>query len=81
MITVVYYAGLKKYEGGELFFSNSPIIDGKLIEKKPEILAISPEPNTMYIFASNTTHAVAQTQSPEEFKLGRFSVNCWVGIK
>lgn len=81
LITFVYYFGLNKFEGGEIEFSNSPFINNKFVEKNPNIHKIKPIRNTMVIFSSYTPHKVLPTNSPKDFKLGRFSMNCWVGIK
>jgi hypothetical protein len=78
IITYVYYFGYDRYEGGEINFSRSPIIKSELVEKDIP-LSLKPKPNSLYIFSSNTAHAVSPTKSSTEFKEGRFSINCWIG--
>lgn len=82
MITMVYYAfnEPKKFTGGEICFSNSLTANQKIYGKNEE-LKIEPKNNMLVIFSSTKPHAVANTSSPEEFKDGRFSVNCWIGIR
>ena len=83
IITFVYYFNVepKKYKGGEIVFSSSPITsESKLLdETMPQVKAI-PENNVGYIFDSYTSHTVLPTTSPKSFKNGRFSLNCWLGI-
>lgn len=81
LISFVYYFGLKekKYSGGEIAFSTSPIFDGELIEKSPKIVKFQPENDMGVFFSSNLAHSVLPTNSPEEFKSGRFSANVWIG--
>ena len=81
-ITFVYYFHTtpKKFSGGEFEISNVPIYGGEL-QCKGEVKKITVENNMMVIFSSNKAHRVVPTKSPKAFKDGRFSVNCWVGIK
>ena len=81
-ITFVYYFHdtPKKFSGGDLQITNSPIYDGELMVKSDYIKTIEPANNTMVIFSSNKAHRVLPTKSPKTFKDGRFSVNVWVGI-
>lgn len=87
IITFVYYFNVepKKYKGGEIVFSSSPIKNCTksctiLDDTMPQIKAM-PENNVGYIFDSFTAHTVLPTTSPKSFKDGRFSLNCWLGIK
>jgi len=81
-ITFVYYFHTtpKKFSGGEFEISNMPIYDGEL-QCEGEVKRITVENNMMIIFSSNKAHRVVPTKSPKTFKDGRFSVNCWVGMK
>lgn len=80
-ITLVYYfyKKPKKWTGGEIQLTNSPIINGEPLEKDPEILTIIPENNTAIIFAGNVAHRVLDTKSPKDWDSGRFSANIWIG--
>jgi len=82
LITFVYYFNVepKKYQGGNIVFSSSPITDKLVDNDLPQINEI-PQNNTGYIFDCYTAHTVLPTTSPKKFKDGRFSVNCWIGIK
>jgi Rps23 Pro-64 3,4-dihydroxylase Tpa1-like proline 4-hydroxylase len=86
LVTFVYYFNVepKKYQGGEIVFSSSPITDGLnanniLNKDMPQVKAI-PENNVGYIFDSFTAHTVLPTTSSKTFNHGRFSLNCWIGI-
>lgn len=86
LITFVYYFGNKKYTGGKIRFTNSPMTrndknESVLLMDNPEILEFDPKPNTGFFFSSTTPHNVTTTSSPVKFSDGRFSVNCWIGIK
>jgi len=80
-ITMVYYFNTepKKYSGGELQLTNSPIFENNILDKNTSIKTIEPKNNMLVIFASNITHRVMPLKSTNDFKDGRFSVNCWVG--
>ena len=80
MLTFVYYFNEtpKKFSGGELEISNTPIYHGELVQDG-EVKKIEIENNMMIIFDSHKAHRVLPTKSPKTFKQGRFSVNCWVG--
>ena len=80
-VTVVYYfhEEPKRYKGGEIQFTQSPIYKGEPIDKNVEPITIVPENNMMVIFGSHIPHMVLPTTSPKTFSKGRFSVNCWVG--
>lgn len=78
-ISAVYYFGLDKFEGGEIEFISSPVFDGKAYLKTYDSIKIKPKNNMMVLFDSFLPHRVHKTTSPKEFKLGRFSVNLWVG--
>lgn len=82
-ITIVYYFNdePKKYDGGSISISNSPILDGKLIMKNPNIITIQPKHNMAVIFSSNLAHRVDNTISSDVFIDGRFSANIWLGFK
>lgn len=81
MMTFVYYFNVtpKKYKGGEIQFTRSPIYDGKPVDKNEELTTITPENNMMVVFGSNVAHTVLPTTSPKTFDKGRFSANIWVG--
>jgi Rps23 Pro-64 3,4-dihydroxylase Tpa1-like proline 4-hydroxylase len=81
MFTLVYYFGNDKFEGGEIEFVDSPIVNGEALVKDANTHKIKPKRNEGYIFSANTGHRVCETRSPETFEDGRFSVNCWLGVK
>ena len=83
MITLVYYFNKepKKYTGGEIQFTKSPIHDGKICDKNQTPITITPENNMMVVFSSKVAHTVLPTISPKTFDKGRFSANIWVGVK
>lgn len=80
MITLVYYAFKepKKFKGGILELSKLPVYN-----KKPfgEVLKFIPKNNSAIIFPSYMAHRVDSTSSTKKFEDGRFSINCWIGIK
>jgi len=80
-ISLVYhfYNEPKKFLGGDLRFSSSPLNKSKLLHD--DYKSIKVENNTGYFFASNTSHCVENTTSPKKFEFGRFSVNCWIGMR
>lgn len=83
LVTMVYYFNKepKKFKGGKLEITNSPIFQGKLLMKNAEVKTIDIENNMLIIFGSTTAHRVTTTEiSSEEFEDGRFSSNCWIGI-
>lgn len=82
IITFVYYffAEPKKFSGGDIEFTNSPIYNGIPVEENPATLTISPENNMAVVFDSTVPHFVHTTNSPS-FNSGRFSVNSWIGFK
>lgn len=82
-LTLVYYANIepKKYSGGELQLTNSPIYEDKTVIDKPEVKTITPKNNMGIIFGATTAHMVLPTKSSDKFEDGRFSVNCWIGRK
>ena len=79
--TMVYFFfhNPKKFSGGEIQFTNSPIYKRKPVIKNAKILTVTPENNMMIIFSANTPHTVLETKSPEKFEDGRFSANLFVG--
>lgn len=81
-VTVIYYFNEepKKYKGGEILFTRSPIYNGISMDINEKPIKITPENNMMVIFGSHTPHTVLPTTSPKAFNKGRFSVNCWIGI-
>jgi Rps23 Pro-64 3,4-dihydroxylase Tpa1-like proline 4-hydroxylase len=81
IVTLVYYFHKepKKYKGGEIQFTRSPISKGKVIDKNETPITITPENNMMVIFGSKVAHTVLPTISPKTFDKGRFSANIWVG--
>jgi len=82
-VTMVYYFNEepKKYKGGEILFTKSPIYKGQPMDKREKPLIITPENNMAVIFGAKTAHMVRDTKSPKTFSKGRFSMNCWIGIK
>lgn len=82
LITFVYYFHKepKKYKGGEIQFTRSPISYGKPVDKNEELITITPENNMMVIFGSKVPHTVLPTTSPKTFDEGRFSANIWLSI-
>ena len=83
LITLVYYFHKepKKYKGGEIQFTRSPIYSGKILDKNETPISITPENNMMVIFGSKVAHTVLPTKSPKTFDNGRFSVNIWIGVR
>ena len=83
LITLVYYFHKepKKYKGGEIQFTRSPISNGKILDKNETPINITPENNMMVIFGSKVAHTVLPTTSPKTFDNGRFSVNIWIGVR
>ena len=83
LITLVYYFHKepKKYKGGEIQFTRSPISNGKILDKNETPINITPENNMMVIFGSKVAHTVLPTKSPKTFDNGRFSVNIWIGVR
>ena len=82
-LTMVYYFNKepKRYKGGDITFTNCPIVDGKTIMKKPKTFTLTPENNMGVVFGTNTAHRVLPTWSPKTFGSGRFSVNIWIGVR
>lgn len=82
-LTLVYYFNSepKKFTGGTIQITNSPVVDGKTVMKKPQIKSIVPKNNMAIIFSAITPHRVLDTTSSKKFADGRFSVNCWIGFK
>jgi Rps23 Pro-64 3,4-dihydroxylase Tpa1-like proline 4-hydroxylase len=80
-LTMVYYFNEepKKYKGGEIVFTRSPIYKGTPVDSNEEQIKIIPENNMAVIFGSHTPHSVLPTTSPKTFNKGRFSMNCWIG--
>lgn len=80
-VTVVYYfhEEPKKYTGGEITLTSSPIYKGKIMDKSRKEITITPENNMAVIFGGTTAHSVTPTKSLKTFSKGRFSVNCWIG--
>jgi len=83
LISIIYYFNLEPqcWEGGLLEITNSPIHNGKEVDEYVSNRCISPENNMCIIFGGNNAHRVLPTNSPKDFSQGRFSMNCWVGIK
>jgi Rps23 Pro-64 3,4-dihydroxylase Tpa1-like proline 4-hydroxylase len=83
LITLVYYFNKdpKKYKGGEIQFTRSPISAGNILDKNAIPITITPENNMMVIFDSRIAHTVLPTTSPKNFDGGRFSANVWLGRK
>lgn len=80
IITAVYYfADSGEWSGGEIEFTDSPLMNDKPITKNPNIVTIKPKPNTIVVFGGNVAHRVKQTKSSKKFNKGRFSGNIWIG--
>ena len=71
----------RKFKGGNIAITNSPITRGKLVEKSPKVLDINYKNDRAVVIGSTTPHTVYPTTSPKEFAAGRFSVNCWIGFR
>jgi Rps23 Pro-64 3,4-dihydroxylase Tpa1-like proline 4-hydroxylase len=82
-LTMVYYfhEEPKKYTGGEITLTSSPIFRGKKMDNSKKETTIIPENNMAVIFGSRVAHCVNPTKSLKTFNKGRFSVNCWIGRK
>lgn len=84
IISLVYYffKEPKKWKGGELGLTDSPIYTGIEVEKNRDI-KIKPENNMAVMFGGNVPHCVYPIveQKRINFGDGRFSANIWVGIK
>jgi len=80
-ISIIYYffKEPKKWEGGQLEITKSPIFDGKEIDKYVGNKIITPQNNMIIVFGGGSAHRVLPTKSPKKFNDGRFSMNCWVG--
>jgi len=86
ILTLVYYffKEPKEWTGGQIQFTDSPIVEGKAVEPLIEgenLVTIQPTNNLGIVFGATTAHRVLPTQSPKEFNKGRFSASVWVGIK
>ena len=83
MISLIYYfyTEPKKWKGGQLEITDSPIYDGKTIDKNANIKRMEVNNNMAVVFGGSIPHRVVPTLSPKLFKDGRFSVNCWIGKK
>jgi|TARA_R110000823_G_scaffold194593_3_gene325932 Rps23 Pro-64 3,4-dihydroxylase Tpa1-like proline 4-hydroxylase len=81
--TMVYYFNEepKKYKGGKLVLTDSPIIKGETVDINAKTLSIDPENNMAVIFPSGIPHMVEPTTSSNVFSEGRLSVNIWIGRK
>lgn len=84
-LTMVYYVFQepKKFKGGDILFTNGVTNMGKLVPQKPEpgTISITPENNMAVFFGAKTSHMVTPTKSPKKWDYGRFSINCWIGMK
>tara|TARA_R110002124_G_scaffold90286_2_gene230429 strand:- start:607 stop:849 length:243 start_codon:yes stop_codon:yes gene_type:complete len=80
---MVYYFNEepKKYKGGKLVLTDSPIIKGETVDINAKTLSIDPENNMAVIFPSGIPHMVEPTTSSNVFSEGRLSVNIWIGRK
>jgi Rps23 Pro-64 3,4-dihydroxylase Tpa1-like proline 4-hydroxylase len=83
LITLVYYVNMepKKFQGGELIFSDGLSIGRRIITSNSKECAIKPQNDRLVIFNSRTVHRVAPVTSSPKFEDGRFSVNIWCGIR
>lgn len=81
-ISIIYYFHdePRKFSGGDICFTDSPIYDGEMCDKTRKIESFEPINNRLVIFSSSTPHCVLPTSSNDKFEDGRFSMNCWIGI-
>jgi len=85
-ITMVYYffKEPKGFKGGEVCFTNSPILEGKTVEKvsrwRRNLIKIKPKNNMAVLFDSTVPHCVFPTQC-EDPEYARYSANCWIGYQ
>ena len=81
-ISMIYYfhEEPRRFSGGDICFTDSPIYDGELCDKTRKIESFKSVNNRLIIFGSSTPHSVLPTFSNDKFEDGRFSMNCWVGI-
>lgn len=81
LITLVYYFGEEKsaFKGGDLMLTDGLLLDYKIVGEEQRAY-IKPKNDRLVVFSSNTLHCVKYVEAPEEFRKGRFSVNCWAGV-
>jgi len=77
---IIFFNEPKKFKGGDISLTNSPVADGILLEEKPQITTLTIKNNMGIVFSSHVSHRVEMTKSAKQFKDGRFSMNCWVGF-
>ena len=70
-----------KFKGGNINFSKLPTYKDKLLNSNDDYVSFPIKNNTGYFFPSYLSHRVEPTTSPKTFKNGRFSVNCWIGMR
>ncbi len=84
-LSFVYYFWKepKKFKGGTLELTSSPVFDGQTVEEldyKNHITMV-PINNMAVVFGGKTAHRVSPTTSPTKFEDGRFSANIWIGSR
>lgn len=84
-LSFVYYFWKepKKFKGGIIELTSSPVFDGQTVERLSFSNAVSmiPVNNMAIVFGGKTAHRVTPTTSPTKFEDGRFSANVWIGFK
>jgi len=82
IISLVYwfFKEPKKFKGGQLGLSNSPVYNGKMIEKNGDVLEIEPENNMAIVFSGTSAHCVMSTSCKDK-EYSRYSANIWIGIQ
>lgn len=83
MISLVYwfFKEPKKFSGGQLGISNSPIWDGNIVKEGGEhIKEIEPENNMAIVFSSAVPHSVIPAYCKDS-EYSRYSANIWIGSR
>jgi len=83
LISLVYYffKEPKKFTGGNLGLTSSPVSKGNTIEELNEnYLEVKPINNLAVVFGSNTPHCVLPSNVENEEYI-RYSANIWIGKK
>lgn len=79
IITLVYYFNNeKKWKGGDIQLTNSPLLLDRLLFDNPKTIKVTPKPNSLLMFSAFTSHRVLETSSSDVFEDGRFSANIWL---
>lgn len=85
-ISMVYYffKEPKRFEGGEICFTNTPIYNCKPIKesnfKEEHYIEITPENNMLVVFSSALPHSVKDANAKDQEHI-RYSAQVWVGLK